>query len=171
MDKRIDDYRRWQAADADGRDDDADEALLAMFREAAVNEPAPVSFTARTMTAVAAAAAMDARRARQARLAIASGSIAGAAAAIYTGAGWAISFASAAFLGLVNLLVAAVVGTVDAFQTGTGIWGVLSSLGQATAAVATDSSVTFALIAISVVAIAALATLQRLLGSDEGTFQ
>jgi hypothetical protein len=171
MDRGIDDYRRWQAAEKDGRDDDADEAFQAMFEAVAANEPATVSFTARTMTAVAAAAAVDARRARQARLAIAGGSVAAGAAAIYAGAGWAISFASAAFLGLVNLLVAAVVGTVEAFQTGTGIWGVLSSLGQATAAVATDSSVTFAMIAISVVAIAALAALQRLLGSDEGTFQ
>jgi type II secretory pathway pseudopilin PulG len=37
--------------------------------------------------------------------------------------------------------------------------------------VASDSSVTFAMIAISVVAIAALAALQRLLGSDEESFQ
>jgi hypothetical protein len=48
---------------------------------------------------------------------------------------------------------------------------VLSSLGSATAAVASDSSVTFAMIAISAVAIGALVALQRLLGSDEGTFQ
>ena len=68
-----------------------------------------------------------------------------------------------------TLLVCGVLNV--AFAATSGLWGVLSSLGQATAAVAADSSVTFAMIAISVVAIAALAALQRLLGSDEESFQ
>jgi hypothetical protein len=47
----------------------------------------------------------------------------------------------------------------------------LSSLGRAASAVAADTNVTFAMIAISVLAIAALVALQRLLGSDEESFQ
>ena len=86
MDRSNDDYRRWLAAETDGRDDDADEAFEAMFRSVDLNEPAPLSFTARTMTAVATAAAVDARRARQARLAITSGSVVAGAAAVYAGA-------------------------------------------------------------------------------------
>ncbi len=100
-----------------------------------------------------------------------SGAVAATVAAVYVGGGWAIAFVSAAFIGLLNLLVAAVVRTAEAFQTGAGVWGVLSSLGQATAAVAADTTVTFAMIAISAVAIAALVALQRLLGSDEESFQ
>ena len=167
----MDQYPRWRAAEADDRDDDADEAFREVFQSAAVEQPVSLDFTAETMKAIAAAAAIDARRARQARVAVLTGTIAATAAALYVGAGWAITLVSATFLGLLNLLVAAVVRTAEAFQTGAGVWGVLSSLGRATAAVATDSSVTFAMIGISIVAIAALAALQRLLGSDEESFQ
>ena len=167
----MDNYPRWRAAEADERDDDADEALRAVFQSSVEEQPVSLEFTARTMMAIAGAAALDARRARRARAAVLTGSIAASAAALYVGAGWVISLVSAVLLGLLNLLVAAVVRTAEAFQTGAGVWGVLSSLGRATAAVATDSSVTFALIAISAVAIAALVALQRLLGSDEESFQ
>ena len=68
------------------------------------------------MAAVAAAAAGDARRARQARAAVLTGAIAGTAAALYFGAGWAATLVSAAFIGLLNLLVAAVVRTAEAFR-------------------------------------------------------
>jgi hypothetical protein len=167
----MDQYPRWRAAEASDRDDDADEAFRSVFQSVAQEQPVSLGFTAKTMKAVAAAAAVDARRARQARAAVLAGTSAATAGAVYFGAGWAITLVSAAFLGLLNLLVAAVVRTADAFQSGSGVWGVLSSLGSATAAVAADSSVTFAMIAISAVAIAALAALQRLLGSDEGSFQ
>lgn len=164
-------YPRWRAAEADDRDDDADEAFREVFQSAAVEQPVSLDFMAETMKAIAAAAAIDGRRAGQARVAVLAGTIAATAGALYVGAGWAITLVSATFLGLLNLLVAAVVRTAEAFQTGVGVWGVLSSLGRATAAVATDSSVTFAMIGISIVAIAALAALQRLLGSDEESFQ
>jgi hypothetical protein len=167
----MDSYPRWRAAEADDREDDADEAFRAVFQSAIEEQLVSLEFTARTMTAIAGAAALDARRARHGRAAVLTGSIVAMAAALYVGAGWVISLVSAVFLGLLNLLVAAVVRTAEAFQTGAGVWGVLSSLGQATAAVASDSSVTFAMIAISAVAIAALVALQRLLGSDEESFQ
>jgi hypothetical protein len=167
----MDSYPRWHAAEADARDDDADEAFGTVF-QSLVDEPGvSLEFTARTMAAIAGAAAVDARRTRQARATVLACSVVATAAALYVGAGWIVSLASAVFLGLLNLLVAAVVRTADAFQTGAGVWGVLSSLGQATAAVASDSSVTFAMIAISAAAIAALVALQRLLGTDEESFQ
>jgi len=167
----MDSYPRWLAAEADERDDDADEAFGTTFQSLVEDRPVSLEFTTRTMTAIAGAAAVDARRARRARAGVLAGSVAATAAALYVGAGWIISLVSAAFLGLLNLLVAAVVRTAEAFHTGAGVWGVLSSLGQATAAVATDSSVTFVMIAISAAAIAALVALQRLLGSDEESFQ
>ena len=128
-DAALDHYRRWAAAEASERDDDADAALQGLFQ--AVESEALVSpeFTTRTMTTIADAAARDARRARRARVAVLSGTAAATAAALYTGAGWAFSLLSAAFLGFLNLLIAAVVSTAEAFQSGAGVWGVLSSLG------------------------------------------
>lgn len=167
----IDHYPRWRAAEADERDDDADEAFRSVFQSVAGEQPVSLGFTAETMKAVAAAAAIDARRARSARAAVLTGAIAGTAGALYVGAGWAATLVSATLFGVLDLLVAAVVRTAEALQSGAGLWGVLSSLGRATAAVASDSTVTFAMIGISVVAIAALATLQRLLGSDEESLQ
>ena len=164
-------YRRWHAAEASERDDEADLAFQRVFQAVVAERPASPEFTTETMAAVAAAAALDARRTRQGRAAVLSGSVAATAAAVYAGGGWAISLISAGFIGLLNLLVAAVVRTVEAFQTGAGVWGVLSSLGQAASAVAADPTVTFAMIAISAVAIGALVALQRLLGSDEESFQ
>jgi hypothetical protein len=171
MNEAMGSYRRWQTADASERDDDADAAFLSMFQSVVREQPISPEFTARTMTAVAGAAAVDARRARLARAVALSGALAAAVAALYVGGGRAIGFISAAFIGLLNLLVAAVVRTAEAFQTGAGVWGVLSSLGQAAAAVAADPMVTFGMIAVSAVAIAALVALQRLLGSDEESFQ
>ena len=167
----MDDYPRWRAAEADEREDDADEAFRGVFESAVEEQPMSLDFTAETMKAVAAAVAVDARRARHARAAVLTGAVAATAGALYLGAGMALSFVSATFLGLLDLPIAAVVRTAEAFQSGAGIWGVASSLGRATAAVASDSSVTLAMIGISVVAIAALAALQRLLGSDEESLQ
>ena len=90
---------------------------------------------------------------------------------MYFGSGWAVSLISAAFVGFLNFVVALTVHGATGPQSGVGVWGLLSSLGRAAAAFAGDSSVTFALIAISAIAIAALVALQRLLGSDEESFQ
>jgi len=167
----MDNYPRWRAADASERDDDADGAFRTVFQSVVQDQPISPEFTALTMASIAGAVAVDARRARHARAAVLSGTIVATAAAMYVGAGWAIALVSATFLGLLNLLVAAVVRTAEAFQTGAGVWGVLSSLGRAASALAADTNVTFAMIAISALAIAALVALQRLLGSDEESFQ
>ena len=109
-----------------------------------------------------------AARAARVRTAMATGTVVATAAALYSGTGWAVGLVSAAFVGLLNFVIALVVRTAEASQSGAGVWGVLSSLGRATSALAADTSVTIALIAISAVAIAGLVALQRLLGSDEG---
>jgi hypothetical protein len=171
MNDDMDSYRRWRAAEASERDDDADGAFRSVFQAVVQEQPIPLAFTTETMTAIARAAEVDTRRARHTRTAVLTGAVAATGAAVYFGAGSAIALVPAAFLGLLNLLIAAVVGTAEAFQTGAGIWGVLSSLGRATAALAADPSVTVAMIGMSAVAIAALLALQRLLGSDEESFQ
>ena len=164
-------YRRWQAADASERDDDADSAFQSVFQSVVPERPVSLEFTTRTMTAVAARRrSMRAARARRGPPCCPAPSRPPPLRCTPVAAGPS-RFVSAAFIGLLNLLVAAVVRTVEAFQTGAGVWGVLSSLGQAASAVAADPTVTFAMIAISAVAIAALVALQRLLGSDEESFQ
>jgi hypothetical protein len=164
-------YGHWRAAEESERDDEADWAFRTLFQTAMPEQRVSPEFTTRTMTAVAAAAAGDARRARRVRAGVVTGTVVGSIAAVYFGAGWAISFASAAFVGLLNLLIDAAVRGVVAFQTGADVWSVLASLGRAVAAMAADSNVILAMIAISAVAIAALLALQRLLGSDGESFQ
>jgi hypothetical protein len=163
-------YHRWRAADDDEREDDADAAFQAVFQAVVPEPPIASEFTARTMAAIAAAAARDARRARHLRIAVAGGTVAATAAGLYAGAGWAVGLGSAALLGLLDLVITLVVRTAEASQSGGGAWGVLSSLGRATSALAADTSVTIALFVISAVAIAGLVALQRLLGSDEESF-
>jgi hypothetical protein len=163
-------YQRWRAAEESERGDDADAAFQALFQSAVPDQPVSAQFTSRTMSAIAEAAARDARRARQVRTGVLSGTVVATGAGLYAGAGWAVGLVSAGFLGLLNLVIAAVVRTAETFQSGAGVWGVLSSLGRATSALAADTSVTLALIAISAVAIAGLVALQRLLGSDEESF-
>jgi hypothetical protein len=164
-------YLRWRAADDSGRDEDADLAFQTVFRAAMPDQPVSPEFAARTMTAIAAAAERDVRRAKYLRAAVMSGATAATVAAVYFGAGWLTSLVTAAFMRVLNLLIAATVGGVAAFQTGASVWSVLASLGRAAASFASDPNVTLVMIAISVVAIAALLALQRLLGSDEESFQ
>jgi hypothetical protein len=164
-------YDRWHAAEDSERDDDADWAFRTVFQTAMPEHPVSPDFTTRTMTAVAAVGAGDARRARRQRAGVLTATAVATIAAVYFGAGWVVSFASAAFIGLLNLMVTGVVRGAFAFQTGAGVGSVLLSLGRAAAALAADSNVTFAMIAISAVAVAALLALQRLLGSDGESFQ
>jgi amino acid transporter len=164
-------YGQWRAAEESERDDDADWAFRTVFQTAMPERPVSPEFTTRTMTAVAAAAAGDARRSRRVQAGVLTGTAVATTAAVYFGTGWAIALASAAFIGLLNVLIAAAVRGAAAFQTGAGVWSVLASLGRAAAALAADPNVTFALIAISAAAIAALLALQRFLGSDGESFQ
>jgi hypothetical protein len=171
MNEPSDSYARWRAAEESERDDDADRAFLTVFHTAMRQQPLSPEYTTRTMTAVAAVAAGDARRARRVRAGVLTATVVATIPAVYFGTGWVIAATSAAFIGMLNLLIAAAIRGAIAFQTGAGVWSVLATLGRAAAAVAADPKVTVAMITISVVAIAALLALQRLLGSDRESFQ
>lgn len=159
-------YRRWHEAEAGGRDEDADTACLAVFA-AMEREPAmSADFPARTLAAIAAATAGDRRRARRTRRAMMGGGIAAATAAVYTGGGLAISAASAALVGAIDLLVNLTVRVAGGMQAGTDVWSVLAGLGRALAAFVADPAVTVAILAMQGIAMAALIALHRLLGSD-----
>lgn len=171
MNDALNSYARWREADESGREDDADAAFRTVY-QAAVSEPLiPAAFTTRVMGAIMAAAERDARRARRTRATVVSGAIVGGSAAAYYGAGWVISAFSTVFIGLLNLLIAAVVQGASGLETGASFWSVLSGLGRAAAAFAADPKVTFVIIVIQGIAIAALFTLQRLLGSDGESFE
>ena len=166
MNESIGSYQRWRAAEEDERDEEADGAFRAMFQTVVPEHPLSPGFTARTMGLIAAAAARDARRSRRTRAAVGPVLVVGGAAAVYFGAGLAVRFLSTVFLGFLNLVIAAIVGGVSGVQTGAGLWGILSSLGRATAAFAADPTVTLVIFAIQGIAIAALVALRRLLGSN-----
>lgn len=171
MNQGMSDYARWCDAETTGTDDEADRAFRAVFQTFATDQPLSADFAARTMAAVGAAADRDARRARRTRVAIVSGTIAGASAAAYFGTGWAIALLTSAFIGFVNLVVAAIVRGAAGVDGGLGFWGVLGSLGRAASAFAADPKVSFGVLAIQVVAMAALIALRRLLGSDVESFE
>lgn len=160
-------YRRWRAADGEGRDDDADAAFKVLFDRVMPAESVAPVFTARTMEAVSAAAAEDARRATRARRLLVGAGTAACAAGVYYGAGLAVS----AFTAIIDLLVTAIVESSTRLNAGAGVWGLIVSLGRATAAFIAEPEVTFVIIAIHGVAIAALYAMHRLLGSDGESFQ
>jgi hypothetical protein len=160
-------YRRWREAEVEGRDDDADAALMAVVD--ALGQPglAPSSgFTPSVMAAVAAAAEHDARVARRARGTLLVGSTAGGILAIYFGGWAALSWISSAMVWTLDMLVGAIVRTAMAMRAGEGVWSVVTSLGRAAAAFASDPTVTLMVLMVQGVAIAALVVLHRLLGND-----
>ena len=164
-------YRRWQEADDSGRDDDADDACQALFESALPEADVPVDFATRTMAAIAVATERDLRRARRARVGFMWGSALGLVVAAYFGGGLALRAVSAGAMGLLDLFVGAIVGIATGLQTGTDVWTLLSGLGRATSALASDPRVTLAIVAIHAVAIAGLLALQRLLGSNEESYK
>ena len=76
-------YRRWQALEEEGRDEEADRAFEAVFKSTVAPAPVSLEFTATTMTAIAAAAERDARRARRVRRASMLAAVASGIAAAY----------------------------------------------------------------------------------------
>jgi hypothetical protein len=159
--------RRWQAAEAEGRDEDADAEFSAVFAASVPQLGVGAGFTARTLEAVAAAAARDARRSRRARRTAAVVGIAGGGAAAYFGAGFAVALVSATVTRSFDFLIGLVVRIAGAAQTGADLWSVLTGIGRAATAVAADPTVTMMLFVLQGIAVAALLALQRLLGSDE----
>jgi hypothetical protein len=163
-------YRRWLAAEAEGRDDDADAEFGAVF-ETAPQPGVSAAFTARTMEAVAAAGARAARRARRARMVTAAAGVAGMAATVYYGAGMFGALLTATVTRTFDLLIGLVLNMAGAAETGAGVWSVLTGVGRTAVAVVADPTVTMMLFALQGVAVAALIALQRLLGADEESFK
>ena len=170
-DELIRSYRRWLEADQSGNDDDADAACQAMFRAADREEVVPLAFTSRTMEAISAAAVRDAETARRTRMAVIAGSIAGGVLIAYFTAGAALSLMIRAVIWMFDALVGLVVTGAAGAETGASVWGVFASLGRAASAFVADPTVTFVLLVLQGLAILALITLQRLLGTDGESFK
>lgn len=160
-------YRRWQAAEAEGREDDADSEFAALFSAAVPQRGVGAAFAGRTMEAVATAAAREARRARRLRRAVLLAGVSGSLAAGWFGAGVIATLVSATVRGAFDLLIGAVVRMAGAAATGGDVWSVLSGVGRAAASFAADPTVTMMLFALQGIAVGALIALQRLLGADE----
>ena len=160
-------YRRWQAAEAEGREDDADDEFAALFNATASPQGVGAAFAARTMEAVAAAGAREVRRARRLRRAMVFAGVSGSIAAAWFGAGVIASLVSAAVRGAFDLLIGAVVRMAGAAATGGDVWSVLTGVGRAAASFVADPTVTMMLFALQGIAVGALIALQRLLGADE----
>jgi len=159
-------YRRWIEADLAGLEEEADAAFGSVFRAVAQDEPVSPAFTSRTMQAIAGEAARGAHRAKRTRRAAATAGGVGLVAAVYFGAGFAVSAMRTAVLGLFDLLVGVIVKTAAGAQAGSDLWGLLGSMGHAASAFVADPKVTVVLLVLQGLALAALVTLQRLLGSE-----
>jgi hypothetical protein len=164
-------YRRWQRAEENGQDDDAESAFREVYSASMSDPGVSPTFTASTMAAVASRAARDARRAARMRAAALIVGIGGGALITYFSAGFVVSLLSAAFARGLDALVGLVVSVATSGRDGSGLWTVLTSLGRAAAAFAANPTVTVAIFAMQAVAIGALVALQRLLGSDGESFK
>jgi hypothetical protein len=159
-------YRRWQALEEDGHEDEADRAFEGLFKSTVQPLAPSRDFTARTMAAVGAAAVRDARHARRVRTGAVVGGVTGSVAAAYFAAGYVLTAVTSVFVGFIDLLVVAVVNGAGAMQSGIDLWSIAASLGGAAAALAGDPRVAVGLVMIQGIAIAAFIALRRLLGSD-----
>lgn len=164
-------YRRWQLAEEHGGDDDADAAFRAVFEGTVRQHGVSTGFAAQTMEAVANLATRDARRARRNRVAAVWIGACGGPLLAYFTAGFILSVASSAITGLLDLGIGVIVGVATGGRTGTDVWSMLTGLGRAAAAFAANPAVTFTILAMQAIAIAALVGLHRLLGSERESFK
>lgn len=164
-------YRRWRSAEEDDRAEDADAAFKSVFQAARPETRVPLGFTERTMATLAREAERQAVRARRTRRALVAGSLVGGLAAAYFAAGVVVSAVFTGFLRLLNFVVAVIVGAAAGADAGADFWSILSSLGRAMTAFAADPKVTFIILIVQGVAIAALFALQRLLGGSGESFE
>jgi hypothetical protein len=164
-------YRRWLAAEHDGRDDEADAACMALFRDSVSHDPVSPRFATETMELIVAARARDARRARVARRLLVWSAAALVVTAFAFRGGAVVSAVFSVFVVLFNVLISAIVWIATRLAAGADVWSVLSSIGKAAAGLLADPTVTVALFAIQGIAIGALVMLQRLLGSNGETLE
>jgi hypothetical protein len=158
--------RRWHEADENGRDDDADVACRRVLTTAFAEPRVPADFAARTAAAVARVRAADAAGARRVRTATVAGGLGLAGAGVYAGGPWALSMLASVIAGAIDLFVALAVRVATGMETGGDIWTLVAGLGRAAAALVTNPSVTFAILVMQGVAMAALVALHRLLGPE-----
>ena len=163
------DYGRWLEADRQGNDDEADAACREIFDAALPRLTVPLKFSTETMARLSTARAADAARSRRARLILLWGSAIAGPIAIYFGAGMVMSIAAALLIGALNLRADATVSLASASDW--SLWSLFGSLGRALAAVMSNADVTIIVIAMHGIAFAALAALQRLLGSDTESYK
>ncbi|HXW04124.1 MAG TPA: hypothetical protein VD833_02750 [Vicinamibacterales bacterium] len=158
--------RRWLAAEEQNRDDDADAEFRKVFAAASAVAPPSPSFVNETMTAVQAVAARDRRLARLTRVAVLGMGVSGAGVLTWFSAGLIVSAMSTALTAFLDLTIGLIVGAATSGQPGTTVWSIFANLGRAAAAFAASPTVTLTILVIQALAIAALAALQRILGSD-----
>lgn len=151
-------WRRWVAAESDGRDDEADAALRTVFRAVPPRMP-PDGFGERVAQAVARTAA------RQARLAKAVYAAGGAIAAALTIAlVWQLPRLVRAGI---DLSVNAVVWIIIAVDRGLSVWAILAQMARTLGALVVAPQVTMGLVALGLIAILALYALNRMLELEE----
>ena len=170
-DELVRSYNRWRAVEDEGREDEAEAAFGTMFRDALPEQPVSLEFSARAMQAVAAAADRDAQRIRRTRKVLMPVGFAGAAGLLYLSGGFIVAALTSSVVWIVDVLIASIVGIASNAQTGIDLWSVARGLGRAAAAFISSPTVTITIIAVQGIAMAALILLQRLLGSDEGSYR
>jgi phage shock protein PspC (stress-responsive transcriptional regulator) len=164
-------YRRWLEADEGGAEEEADAACRAVFGTLDDNDAVARTFATRTMEAIAADADRTIRRARWTRQALTAAGVVAAGIATYFGSGAALSFLSTVLVTIFNVLINLIVKGASGAEAGADLWAFLGSLGYAASAFVADPKVTVVLLALQGLAVAALVTLQRLLGSDRESFK
>ena len=164
-------YRRWVELDEAGNEEDADATCRSMFTAVDADPLVSLDFASRTMKAIAADTERHAARVKQMRRTLTVAGVLAAAAAVYFGSGLAVSAASSLLTRTFDLLIAVIVNGASGIQAGAGIWGVFGSIGRATSAFVSDPKITVVLLILQGLAIGALITLQRLLGSDGESFK
>jgi hypothetical protein len=152
------DWRRWAAAERDGRDDEADASLTGAFKAVPLRLPRE-GFDERVVAAMARAAR---RRAHMARVAAAAAALVGVA--LVSVLIWQLP---RILRMAVDVSVGAVVWSALAFDRGLDLWAILAQLASAVRAVIVAPQATFAMIGLGLVALGALYVLQRMLEAEE----
>ena len=160
-------YQRWLDAELNSQtEDEADAMFGSVFKGALPRIQPQAAFTARTMAAVAEAAARDLRRAQTRRRVLLPTASAAALVLAYLCSGLMMSAFSAFVVKSIDVLIGAVVYVATTMRSGGDVWTLAGSLGKATAALLTNSSVTTTILALQGMAVVALIALQRLLRSE-----
>jgi hypothetical protein len=158
MDERFREWRRWSASEAEGRDDEADEAFRALFRSVPHRVPR-VSLASQVERATAQAAV---RQARLAKAAVLAGVAGGVALMVLL-----LLQIPRLLQATLDLVIGAIVSTTLALSRGVDAWTVLAQIARAIGGVVVTPQGTYALSGLGLVAIGALYALHRMLELEE----